>query len=250
MTQASAILAPMAAKTTRAVGYDPDTFPRFAVTVDMVVLTIEDGELLVVLVERGEEPYQGAWALPGGFVRPEENLPKAASRELREETGVQAAPYLEQLGAYGDPNRDPRMRVVTVAYLAVLPSLGHIKAGTDARHAQLVPVRTSLRRGLAFDHKRILRDGVEEARVKLETTSLATAFVTKEFTLSDLRAVYETVWGVPLDPGNFRRKVLNTPGFVIPTGRRATPGPEGGKPPDTYTAGTKARLDPPLRRPV
>lgn len=235
-------------------GYDPRAFPPVAVTVDMAVLTIHDDELQVLLIRRGEQPFQGEWALPGGFIRPDETLDQAAARELREETGVGAAPFLEQLKAYGQPDRDPRMRVVTVAYLAVIPRLGRIAAGTDASDARLVSASKALRRRstlrLAFDHRTILRDAVDHARSKLETSAIATAFVNDEFTLSDLRAVYETTWGVPLDPGNFRRKVLSTPGFVVPTGRRATPGPEGGKPPHTYTAGTVTRLDPPLRQPA
>lgn len=233
--------------------YDPRAFPPVAVTVDMIVLTICDRELQVVVVQRGEEPYNGRWALPGGFVRPDESLNEAAIRELREETALRER-SLEQLGAYGDPGRDPRMRVVTVAYLAIVPSIGPITAGTDASEAELVSVSSILaprsKFPLAFDHRDILKDGVEQARSKLETTTLATAFVEREFTLTDLRAVYEIAWGESLDPGNFRRKVLSTPGFVVPTGERAQPGPEGGKPPDIYRAGAASSLDPPLRRPA
>jgi 8-oxo-dGTP diphosphatase len=233
-------------------GYDPRAFAPVAVTVDMVILTIVDGVLQVLLVRRGAEPFEGMWALPGGFVHERESLDAAAARELREETGV-TAPYLEQFGAYGDPDRDPRMRVVTVAYLAITPRVGAVAAGTDARDARLVSVDDVLgprpKRRLAFDHRRVLADGVERARVMLETSSIATAFVGKEFTLSELRAVYEAAWGHALDPGNFRRKVLSTSGFVRPTGNRAAPGPEGGKPADLYRAGRATRLDPSLRRP-
>ena len=233
-------------------GYDPTSFPTVAVTVDMVVLTIDCEGLSVVLVERGEDPFKGRFALPGGFVRPNETLDQAACRELAEETGVQAAAHLEQFGAYGDPKRDPRMRVVTVAYLAVMPDVGRLRAGTDATDAQLVPVADLLgprpRKRLAFDHRRILADGVERARTKLETTSLATAFVGPEFTLSDLRRVYEATWGHRLDPGNFRRKVLSTPGLVVGTGFTSRPGPGGGKPAETYRRGPAERLNPPLRR--
>jgi len=234
--------------------YDPHAFPPFAVTVDMVVLTIADGRLQVVLVERGAPPFEGSWALPGGFVHVDESLDAAAARELTEETGVRAAKHLDQFGAYGDPDRDPRMRVVSVAYLAILPEIGALAAASDARNAELVAVDKLLRRRparqLAFDHRAILRDAVEVARTKLETTSVATAFVDREFTLTDLRVVYETIWGETLDAGNFRRKVLSTPGFVTPTGYRAQPGPEGGKPPDLYRAGRTrlAPLDPPMRR--
>lgn len=233
-------------------GYDPRAFPPVAVTVDMVVLTIVDDELQVLLIERGAEPFEGRWALPGGFIHPDETLDEAARRELAEETGTDVAPYLRQFRAYGDPDRDPRMRVVTVAYLAVVPTLGALAAGTDARRAALVPVAKALkatgRRRLAFDHATVLGHAVEEARSLLETTSVATAFVSDPFTLTELRSVYETVWGQTLDPGNFRRKVLSTPGFVVPTGKRGQPGPEGGKPPDLFRPGKPSRLDPPLRR--
>jgi 8-oxo-dGTP diphosphatase len=237
-------------------GYEPSAFPPFAVTVDIVVFTIVDEDLRVLLVERGAPPYLGAWALPGGFVQPAESLDDAAARELSEETGVRAAKHLEQFGAYGAPDRDPRMRVVSVGYLAILPRVGPVAAATDASRAELVPLSQVVgrkpTRPLAFDHQAILRDALEQARSKLESTSIATAFLRREFTLSELRAVYEIVWGEPLDPGNFRRKVLATPGFVTPTGDQAQPGPEGGKPAEFYRAGSHAlaQLDPPLRRPA
>jgi 8-oxo-dGTP diphosphatase len=113
-------------------GYDPSHFPAFAVTVDIVILTMSEGALHVLLVRRGVEPFQGAWAIPGGFKRPTETLDEAAVRELREETSIDGATLLAQFGAYGDPGRDPRMNVVTVAYLAVLPEVTGIVAGTDA----------------------------------------------------------------------------------------------------------------------
>ena len=121
-------------------GYDPNDFPQFAVTVDVVILTIVDETLQVVLVRRRDEPYRGLWALPGGFKRPDESLKDAASRELREETGVEAADYLSEFGAYGDPGRDPRMNVVTVGFLAVLRDVGELTADTDAESARLWPV--------------------------------------------------------------------------------------------------------------
>lgn len=234
-------------------GYDPSAFPRFAVTVDVVVLTLQQRCLHVLLIERGAEPFRGSWALPGGFVRPEETLEEAAARELREETGVDASARLEQVAAYGDPDRDPRMRVVTVSYLAVLPRVGDLVAGTDAARAEHVPVEEVLganpSRALAFDHGLILADAVARAREQLTSTSLATAFVGPEFTLGDLREVYEAAWGVELDPGNFRRKVLATQGFVTPTGRRASSGPGGGKPAETYRPVGRARLHPPMQPP-
>lgn len=219
--------------------YDPSRFPAFAVTVDVVILTMSDGTLQVLLVRRGEAPFQGMWAIPGGFKRPTETLDQAANRELGEETGVEAASLLTQFGAYGDPGRDPRMNVVTVGYLAVRRDVGPIAAGTDASEAALVPVSHVLngRVDLAFDHRRIVRDAVERVRIELEVTGIATAFVGATFTLAELRAVYEAVWDVQLDAANFRRSVVADDSWVIPTGRRARPGPAGGRPPELYRAG-------------
>jgi len=219
--------------------YDPSQFPAFAVTVDVVILTMSEGLLHVLLVCRGEAPFEGRWAVPGGFKRPTETLDEAAKRELREETGVDAASLLTQFGAYGDPERDPRMSVVTVAYLAVLRDVGAIVAGTDAAAAALIPVSEVLngKIDLAFDHLRIVRDAVERVRVELEVSGIATAFVGATFTLAELRAVYEAVWGVQLDAANFRRSVVAEDGWVIPTGRRARPGPAGGRPAELYRAG-------------
>ena len=128
-------------------GYDIGEFPPFAVTVDVVILSVVDGELLVLLIERKAKPFKKAWALPGGFKRPDETLDEAARRELREETGVDAPKHLAQFGAYGDPKRDPRGNVVTVGYLAVTPEVGRIMAGTDASDARLWPVAQVLDNG-------------------------------------------------------------------------------------------------------
>jgi len=219
--------------------YDPSSFPAFAVTVDVVILTMSEGTLHVLLVRRGEAPFEGMWAIPGGFKRPDETLHDAARRELAEETGVDAAGLLTQFGAYGDPARDPRLNVVTVAYLAVLRDVGAVVAGTDAAEAALVPVCDVLNGKIepAFDHLRIIRDAIERVRVELEVTGIATAFVGATFTLAELRAVYEAVWGVQLDAANFRRSVVAEDGWVIPTGRRARPGPAGGRPAELYRPG-------------
>ncbi len=219
--------------------YDPSQFPAFAVTVDIVILTMSAGTLQVLLVRRGEEPFEGMWAIPGGFKRPNETLDEAARRELAEETGVDVPSLLTQFGAYGDPGRDPRMNVVTVAYLAVLRDVGALAAGTDAADAALTPVSQVLNEdlGLAFDHLRIVRDAVERVRVELEVSGIATAFVGETFSLTELRAVYEAIWGVQLDAANFRRTIVAEDGWVIPTGRRAQPGPAGGRPAELYRAG-------------
>jgi 8-oxo-dGTP diphosphatase len=231
--------------------YDPSHFPAFAVTVDVVILTISGEELHVLLVRRGVEPFQGMWAIPGGFKRPDETLDEAAERELREETSVDSARVLRQFGAYGDPERDPRMNVVTVAYLAVLPDVGRVVAGSDAASAALVPVEAVLEEEveLAFDHRRILRDAVERVRVDLDLQGIATAFLGPTFTLAELRAVYEAVWGVRLDGANFRRSVLAEDGWVVATGHRARPGSSGGKPAELYRAGRLWAQGSPVRYP-
>jgi 8-oxo-dGTP diphosphatase len=231
-------------------GYDPSAFPPFAVTVDVVILTMVEGELQVLLVRRGQAPFEGRWAVPGGFKLPDETLDHAAARELAEETGVRAASLLTQFGSYGDPGRDPRMDVVTVGYLAVLQEVGALAAGTDAADATLVPVGDVLdeRLALAFDHLRIVRDAVERVRLELEVGGVATAFVGPTFTLAELRSVYEAVWGVQLDGANFRRSVSDD-GWVIPTGRRAQPGASGGKPAELFRAGAAWKHGGPIRRP-
>lgn len=247
--------------------YDPSAFPPFAVTVDLVVLTVRGQALCALVVRRGEPPYQGRWALPGGFVRVDEDLEAAAARELTEETGLQvqgpddpcAGAHLEQLATYGDPRRDPRMRVVSVAYLVLAPDLPTPTAGGDADSVRWAPVDNLLaadggsgRAGegpapLAFDHGRILADGVERARSKIEYSSLATAFCPPEFTVGELRRVYEVVWGVVLDPRNFHRKVTGTPGFLVPTGGTTTR--QGGRPAQLFRAGGATLLNPPMLRP-
>ena len=239
-------------------GYDPRDYPPAAITVDLVVLTIRQGDLTALLIRRGAEPYLGRLALPGGFVRPDESLDAAASRELLEETGLDLGRaqhghrhdaaeqvHLEQLASYGDPGRDPRLHVVTVAYLALAPELPTPRAGSDAAAPSWLPVADRTEK-LAFDHDRILADGLERARAKLEYTPLATAFCPVEFTVGQLRRVYETVWGTTLDPRNFHRKVTGNPGFLEPAGR-ATAG-ERGRPAQLYRRGAATALYPPMLR--
>lgn len=231
-------------------GYDPSSYPPMAVTVDLVVLTVRSGGLQALLVTRGERPYHGRLALPGGFVRPGEDLAEAAARELAEETGLTAVPgHLEQLASYGRPDRDPRMRVISVAYLVLAPDLADPRPGGDAAGAAFTPVGPLLADAarLAFDHDRILRDGVERARAKLEYTPLGTAFCPAEFTVGELRAIYQAVWGVDLDPRNFHRKITGSPGLLHPTGEVTTRG--GGRPAALFRAGPATQLNPPLLRP-
>jgi len=230
-------------------GYDPSVFPPFAVTVDIALMTLVDSELRILLIQRGVEPDKGFWALPGGFVHENEDLLAAAQRELTEETGVSAK--LEQLQTYGEPQRDPRMRVVTVAYWAILPNLPAPKSGTDASHAELVPVFEieSRRLKLAFDHEQITRDAIEKARESLETRTVASRFCQPEFTIADLRNVYNAVWNTKLDPGNFQRKVRQSEGFLTPTLDKTPSNEKGGRPAMLWSAGPADKLDPPIQRP-
>ena len=251
--------------------YDPRAYDPVAVTVDVVALTIRDGGLHVLLIQRGGPPFADQWALPGGFIRAgsaaagrePEDLPQAAIRKLAEETGDRLSKiYLEQLGSYGAPGRDPRMRVISVAYLAFAPELPEPQAGGYASAVAWVPVdslgladgtvsqRPGTTRKLAFDHAEIVSDGLERARSKLEYTPLATAFVVEPFTMSELRTVYETVWGESLHAGNFHRKVLSVPGFVEGTGETTqTGGPRGGPRARLYRRGDARLLHPALLRP-
>ncbi|MFC8274711.1 NUDIX domain-containing protein [Streptomyces sp. NPDC057271] len=232
----------------------PPAFEPFAVAVDLAVFTLREERLHVLLVERGRNPYFGAWALPGGFVLPRESAEAAARRELAEETGLSedtvAGLHLEQLRTYSEPDRDPRMRVVSVAFAALVPDAPEPRGGGDAARASWMPYGTRGAYGaLAFDHDRILADAHDRVGAKLEYSCLATAFCPPEFTIGELRQVYETVWGVELDRPNFRRKVLATPGFV-----QAVEGPPRltggrGKPAALYRAGEATALHPPLLRP-
>lgn len=221
----------------------------FAVAVDLVVLTIREDMLCALAVRRGVPPYRGRWALPGGFVHEDEDLPDAARRELVEETGLQDLPvHLEQLATYGAPGRDPRQRVVSVAYLALAAELPDPTAGTDAAEARWRPVSELFegQRRLAFDHAEILADGLERARAKLEYSPLATAFCVEEFTVAELREVYEVVWGQRLDPRNFHRKVTGSPGFLVPTGKYTRR--NGGRPAQLFRRGKATILNPPISR--
>ncbi|MBL8607073.1 MAG: NUDIX hydrolase [Myxococcales bacterium] len=213
--------------------YDPKDFPRPSVTVDLVILTITDADLKVLLVERGEHPFQGRLALPGGFVRVAEGqreqgegLDEAAARELAEETGLEpGSVYLEQLAAFGAPLRDPRTRVISVAYFALVrPTLAPlVRAGGDARAARWVSVADA--KDLAFDHDAILAAALARVKRELDASSVAFALVPETFSIQELRAVHEVVRGEALDPGNFRKRFLRMveDGVIEPArGKRLT----------------------------
>jgi 8-oxo-dGTP diphosphatase len=186
--------------------YDPSKYERPSVTVDVVIFTLLKGTLHALLVKRKQWPFAGMWALPGGFVRIDESLEEAARRELREESGVDQV-YLEQLYTFGDPGRDPRTRVITVAYYALVSAdRQHLRADSDASEVGWFPADNPP--PLAFDHRQILDYAVVRLRYKLEYTALAFELLPQEFTLTDLQEAYEHVLNEKLDKRNFRRKVL------------------------------------------
>lgn len=188
--------------------YDPSQYERPSVTVDVVVFTLRECRLHVLLVQRKHWPFEGMWAIPGGFVRMDESLEDAARRELAEETGLDDPDiYLEQLYTFGDPGRDPRTRVITVAYFALISS-DHLRlrASSDAAVAEWFPAYQPPE--LAFDHARILRYAIQRLRYKLEYTALAFQLLPETFTLTELQEAYEHILDEKLDKRNFRRKVL------------------------------------------
>ena len=210
-------------------GKYPYDYPRPAVTVDIVILTVRDGKLQVLLIKRGGEPFKDYWALPGGFVDEDESLEAAAHRELFEETGLgdphglekghndEDYIYLEQLKTFGDPGRDPRGKVITVAYYALIASDREIKAGSDAVGAEWVRFDIledrsgrddGPSRKMAFDHWGILEQAIWRLRNKLEYTTVGFQLMPKRFTLRQLQVVYEAILEKKLDTGNFRKKIL------------------------------------------
>ena len=211
----------------------------FAVAVDLVVLTVRDGVLCVLLRERAAKPFAGELALPGGFVQGREDLLDAAGRELAETGLAIQGHHLEQLAGYAAPDRDPRGRVLSVGHLALVPDLPEPPG--DGTWWPVVKVDA-----LAFDHLLILADGVERARAKLEYTTLAAAFCPPEFTISQLRRVYEAVWDTTPDPRNFSRKVTHTEGFLEPTGTKVSGG--RGRPGQLFRRGKATALHPPMLR--
>jgi 8-oxo-dGTP diphosphatase len=182
-------------------------YPRPALTVDCVVFGLDDESLKVLLVQRRRPPFAGKWALPGGFVEMDETLEAAARRELREETGLEHI-YLEQLYTFGDLDRDPRERTVSVAYHALVKLSGHrVQASSDARRTAWFPVADVP--PLAFDHNRILEVACQRLRGKVRYQPIGFELLPAKFTLRQLQHLYETILGRRLDKRNFRKKILS-----------------------------------------
>ncbi|WP_214958584.1 NUDIX domain-containing protein [Arthrobacter sp. ISL-48] len=230
--------------------YAPNDYPSVALAVDLVVLAVAEGALHSALVHRGMHPFMGGLALPGGFVGPRESTGQAAYRELAEETGLDLGRmpvHVEQLATYSDPDRDPRMRVVSVAHLALLATDGRIlpalSAGSDAAAAAWHPVHQVLESTMAFDHAIILRDGLDRLSGKMEYSTVAAQLVPEEFTMTQLRTVYEATWNTRLAAGNFTRKMMP---HLQDTGRKSRAAT--GAPAALFTA-TRSPIHPPLTRP-
>jgi 8-oxo-dGTP diphosphatase len=180
-------------------------YPKPSVTVDVAIITLRGDELQLLLIKRDTAPYRGRWAIPGGFVRLSESLEAAARRELREETSVSDV-YLEQLYTFGEPKRDPRGRVISVAYIALLPAPPVVEAGSDAREARWWPI--TARPALAFDHDEIVEYALTRLRYKIEYSAVGFRLLPETFTLSELQKAYEIILDEPLDKRNFRRRII------------------------------------------
>jgi len=188
--------------------YDASKYDRPSVTVDVVMMSLRQRDLQVLLVKRRSWPYEDMWAIPGGFVNIDESLENAAKRELQEETGVQDV-YLEQLYTFGDPGRDPRTRVITVVYFALLDSERlQVRAADDAVDVGWFSVYNLP--SLAFDHAKILEYALNRLRGKLDYTPIAFNLLPEQFTLHELQRVYEIILHRKLDKRNFRKKILST----------------------------------------
>lgn len=186
--------------------YDPTVFDRPSVTVDVVIFSLVQDELKVLLIKRQSPPFANMWAIPGSFVRIDESLEEAAVRALADETGVRDV-YTEQLYTFGTPRRDPRTRVITVAYFALVPHDAiHHQAGRDASETSWFS--TSQLPPLAFDHAEIVDYAYKRLRYKLEYTSVGFQLLPDVFTLTELQKAYEIILAEQLDKRNFRRKIL------------------------------------------
>lgn len=180
-------------------------YPHPAVTTDCVIFGFDGNSLQVLLIERGIEPYKGRWAFPGGFLNPNETAEAGALRELREETGLTGA-YIEQFHAYTEPNRDPRERVITIAYYALV-RIQEVRGGDDAANAKWFPIESVPQ--LAFDHDRILRDAMRQLRERIHFEPIGFELLPEKFTMKDLQMLYEAILDVKFDRRNFAKKMMH-----------------------------------------
>jgi len=224
-------------------GYLPSPTERPAVSVDVVIFSLREGDLKVLLIRRAAPPFKGKWAIPGGFVRANESLEEAALRELEEETGVQEV-YLEQLYTFGEPKRDPRGRIITVAYFALVVDDVSTHAGAEASETQWHSMHALPE--LAFDHAEILKYALQRLRYKLEYTAVGFELLPNEFTLTELQTAYEIVLGETLDKRNFRRRIQDAE--VLSETNRYREGDGQGRPAKLYRYKKNATTEVKARR--
>lgn len=197
--------------------YDISKFDKPSVTVDVLFFTIKEGKLQVLLIKRAAWPYQGYWALPGGFVKMDEDLETAAAREIFDECGVKNL-FLEQLFTFGEPKRDPRTRVITVAYYALAPSEDIKKVQVDeVKEAKYFPIDSLPK--MAFDHKKIVNVGFERLKSKIKYSNIVFGLLPNSFSLSEVQSIYEIIFGKKIDKRNFRKWILSS-GLLISTGKK------------------------------
>ncbi len=202
-------------------------YPHPAVTVDAIIFALHEDELKVLLIQRGNEPYRGCWALPGGFVEIDESIDVAAQRELEEETGLEKV-FLEQLHTFGEPKRDPRERVISVAYYSLVKLKDHkIRAASDAAHASWFPIRKLP--PLAFDHSKIMEMAIERLRGKVIHVPIIFDILPAEFTLAELQHVYERIIDWPMDTFAFGKRILDAD-ILVPVKTRAKRGQKKAEP--------------------
>lgn len=192
-------------------------FEQPGVTVDLVIFTVDDKKLKVLLVKRANEPFEGCWSIPGGFLKKGESLEEAASRVMEEKTGVREV-YLEQLYTFGRPDRDPRARIITVTYFALIPWMRLIQPGSR-KISDLAWFSVDDVPELAFDHLEILRRAVTRLRAKVSYSSIVYGLLPEAFRLSDLQKMYEIIIAEKLDKRNFRKRMLAT-GLLEETGKK------------------------------
>lgn len=228
---------------------DTDDSAATLVTADVAIMTIRDRELCVLLVQRTQQPFRGAWSLPSAPLMTKGDLDATASQVLVQQGLSTDSVALQQIRTYSSPKRDPASRRVSTLYLGVGAELDpHPVQGSDSSTVRWVPlsIAMSSKVRLASDHAQMLQDAIDHLALGMENTSIATAFVAREFTVAELREVYEIVWGEALDPRNFHRKMTGVPELLIETGATTKRG--GGRPAALFEAGATTRLNPALVR--
>ena len=223
----------------------------FLVVVTIALFTAVTEELQILLTRRDTPPFRDSWALPTGFVEFDEDLDSAALRKLSEVSGIENPRHLEQFSTCGDPDRDPRTRVISINYWGATPEAILPKRSPESIHATFVPLselKTQEFR-LAFDHSQIITNGLFTAQKRIGDSTIATQFCQSEFTISQLRHVYDTVWDTQIEPANFQRKVKQSKGFLVQLDRKAISADMAGRPAELWTAGPALELIPPLSKP-